>query len=244
MQLNTRYAFSKENLIGQARGSVQTPLVEGSTVKGEPVVTLCEADSFVPRKDGAALVVRGQEGEWQPVASMKQLQEAIATTPKENLGEQLGIWTDSRFLLVAPKDGVPQEREVQPLQSHWQENTQSEAIRYTDLGVRNGDPNAAPQPMVVGWSLTDANVRASAVSVLPAAFPGKQVGVLSEPLFVDSHEIIRVTEFNDSGYGFTPTAVESTLHTEGAASQVTPDAGYDLAPLLYDRMADQNVIPV
>ena len=244
MQLTTKYAFSQNNIVGQARGSVQTPLVEGSTVKGEPVVALCNADGFVPRKDGAALVVRGGEGEWQPVASMKQLQETLASTPAEKRGEQLGIWTDSRFLLVSPKDGVPQEREVQTLQSHWDENAQSESLRYTDLGVRNGDPNSAPQPMTVGWSLADARVRASEVNVLPASFPGKQVGVLSEPLFVDSHEVLRVTDFEDTGYGFTPTAVESTLHAAGANSTVTPNAGYDLAPLLYDSMGEQNVIPV
>jgi hypothetical protein len=242
MKLNSNYAFAAENRIGEAKGKIQTPLVEGSTVTGEPVVTLCEADSFVPRKDGAAIVARGAEGDWQPVSTMKQLQETIAATPKEKLGEQLGIWTDSRYLVVLGKDGVAQDREVQSFGSHWADNTQSSSTRYDDLGVRNGDPNAAPQQMPVGWSIADANVRPSEVGVLPASFPGKSVGVLNEPLYVDSHEVIRVTEFDDQGGQYTPTAVESTKHSP-AGSKVTPNAGYDLAPLIWDSLPTEYVIP-
>lgn len=244
MQLTTRYAFSKDNFIGQAKGSIQTPLVVASTVKGEPVVSLCDPDGFVPRENGEALVSRNTEGQWQPIASLEQLQQALASTPKDKLGDSLGIWTDSRHLLIFGKDGVPQDREVRTLQSHWDDNAQSESVRYNDLGVRNGDPNSPPQAMTVGWSIADARVRPAEVNVLPAVFPNKQVGVLSEPLFVDSHEILRVTDFEDHGYGFTPTSVESTLHAAGAESKVTPNAGYDLSPLLYDDIPSQNVIPV
>lgn len=243
MQLNSNYAFSKLNHVGRPSGSITTSLAEGKTVKGEPVVSLCDDNSFNPRKDGAALVSRNAEGDWQPITSMKQLQETIASTPKETLGEQVGIWTDGRRWLVKGPDGVAQNDEVQTFQAHWDEHASTASVRYNDLGVRNDDPNRAPEPMTVGWSFADSHVRASEVSVTPATYPnGKVGGLLNEPLYVDSHEILRVTEFNDQGY-FTPTAVESTKHVAGGPSEVTPNAEYDLAPLLYDGMPTENVKP-
>ena len=243
MQLNSNYAFSKLNYVGQASGTVTTSLAEGKTVKGEPVVALCDDNSFNARKDGAALVSRNAEGEWQPVTSMKQLQETFAATPKESLGEQVGIWTDGRRWVVKGPDGVPQNDEVQTLQSHWDDQASSSAVRFQDLGVRNDDPNRAPEPMTVGWSFADSHVRANEVSVTPATYPnGKVGGLLNEPLYVDSHEILRVTEFNDQG-DFTPSAVESTKHAAGVASSVTPNAEYDLAPLIYDYLPTENVKP-
>lgn len=242
MQLNNNYAFSKENRVGTAMGNVQTPLVEGKTVKGEPVVTLCVADSFIPREDGAALVSRDAEGQWQPVVSINDLQTTLKSTPKDKLGEQVGIWTDSRQFLVKAKDGIPQNNEVQSLADHWGEHATSGSERYDDLGVRNGDPNTPPQQMAVGWSFDEATVNAQGVEVLPASYPGKSVGVLNEPLAISTHEILRVTEFSDEGSRFTPTAVESIKHTtEG--DKTTPNAPYNMRSLLRNNAPTTLVIP-
>lgn len=242
MQLNANYAFSKENRVGTAMGKVHTPLVEGETVKGEPVVTLCEADSFVPREDGAALVTKDAEGQWQPVVSINDLQSTLKSTPKEKLGDSVGIWTDSRQYFVKPKDGVPQNNEVQTLGDHWAEHSSSSTERYDDLGVRNGDPNTAPQQMTVGWSFDEATVNPAGVEVLPAAFPGKSVGVLNEPLAISSHEVLRVTDFSDESGRFTPTAVESIKHTtEG--DKTTPNAPYNMRSLLRTNAPTTLVIP-
>jgi hypothetical protein len=247
MKLNNTYAFTKDNHVGQFAGKLQTPLMEGATVQGQPVVVLCQQDGFVPREDGSALVAKGTKGEWKPIASVKQLEETLANTPKEKLGEKVGIWTDARsHLWIKGKDGVPQQGEVQTLASHWEENAVNSSTRFDDLGVRNSDPNTPPQIMTVGWSFEDAHVRANEVKLESAAFPGKQVGVLTEPLYVDSHEVLRVTDFDDRGFEFIPTAVESTKNTP-AGSKTTPNAKYDVAALLYDgsNAYDQvrNVIP-
>lgn len=242
MKLATSYAFSKSNQVGQSSGKIQTPLTQGQTIKGDPVIALCQPDSFIPRADGAALVARDKEGHWQPIASFKDLEAKLASTKASKLGDTLGIWSDSRHLLVKPKDGIAQDREVQPLQAHWDAHAQSDSIRYEDLGVRNGDPQRTPQAMAVGWSFTDSSVHPDKITVSSASFPGKQVAVLEEPLFVDQHEILRVTDFRDGEY-FTPTAVESTIHSTKAPSKTTDHANYDLAPLIYDDTAVEYVLP-
>lgn len=242
MKLTNSYAFSAENNVGKLQSKIQTPLLESKTIKGDPVVALCQNDSFIAQKNGSALVSKDKEGHWQPVATIEDLKKIVSGTSQAKLGQELGIWTDSRHLLIKAKDGIPQNREVKPLQTHWDECAVNSTVEYDDLGIRNQDPSAPPQQMAVGWSFSDATVRAREVSVTPANFPGKQVAVLEEPLYISSQEILRVTDFSDQGY-YTPTAVESILHKEGKASKTTPNANYDLAPLIFGEVPIEYVIP-
>lgn len=245
MVLSNSYTFVKDIKIGQSAGPITTPLVEGKTVKGEPCVNLCQAETFIPTKDGAALVSRDAEGAWQPVANLKDLQAALANTPKEQLGEKLGIWTDERrFLYLAARDGVAQENEVQSLQSHWDANAVSISEQFNDLGVRTGDPNSAPREMPVGWSFADAHVRASEVGFIQGSYVGKEVGFLNEPRYVDRQETLRVTQFEDQGGDFIPTAVDSIVRTPAGEEPGKADE-VDLTYLVYgNAFPVTNVIPV
>ena len=190
MEVLNNYAFTRQNLVGKACAPVQTPLVEGQTVKGDSVVCLCQPDSFVPRKDNSALVSRGSLDEaWQPVTNLKQLDEILQSTPKDQLGERLGEWRDCRHWLVFAADGKPGNNEVTPFSQRWGKESIIEGRHFSDLGFRPDDPNVAPYEATVGWDRTTATVVADGVKTLGASYPGKQVAVLEEPRSVSEHAV-------------------------------------------------------
>jgi len=214
---------------------VTTPLVEGQTVKGESVVRLCNADSFIPRDDNCALVTRNSAEEaWTPVASLGQLGEILKSVPKDKLNESLGEWRDSRQNLFWAANGKVDNNEVTPFTQRWNSESVEEGRQFVDKGFRPDDPNVAPREAVVGLDQAIATVVPAGVKMLDACYPGKQVSLLEEPRSVSQHVIAYGATFQDAasypetfGYlNITAGGVTTDPGVAGALMQQSIDSGY------------------
>ncbi|MBS2037804.1 hypothetical protein JST97_22660 [bacterium] len=192
MDIRNQYAFTQNNFVGQTASKGMTNLVVASAANGEPVVKPCKPDSFIPVSDHVALAHRpNAESDWQPVRSLAQFQEIVKNTPAEQLGQNLGVWTDKRsFFIFGKRDGLPQNREVQSFADRWS-NMQTTLTRpLVDKGFRLGNtPESDVIECQVGLEAAQVSIDPGAFEVKPGTYPGKEVGFFHEVGKVSQHDI-------------------------------------------------------
>jgi len=192
MDLRSQYAFTNNNFVGTSVHSRLTPVVVDKAADGQPVLKPCQKDTFVPENPHTAIAYRpSAEADWQPVRSISQLQEVVKNTPAGQLGEQLGIWTDTkRFGIVGARDGVPQNSEVQPFSQRWQGMQTLLTRPLVDLGFRTENrADAEVLPFQVGREALQVSIDPSSLQIESGSFPGKEVGFLGETGKVSQHDI-------------------------------------------------------
>ncbi|MFN8612571.1 MAG: hypothetical protein U0931_33835 [Vulcanimicrobiota bacterium] len=192
MDIRNQYAFPQNNFVGQKASNGMTNLVVANTANGEPVVKPCKPDSFIPVSDHVALAHRPDaESEWQPVRSLTQLQEIVKNTPAEQLGQNLGVWTDKKsFFIFGKRDGLPQNREVQTFAQRWADMQTTVTRPLVDKGFRLGNtPESDVIECQVGLEAAQVTIDPSAFEVKPGTYPGKEVGFFHEVGKVSQHDI-------------------------------------------------------
>lgn len=196
MDIRNQYAFSQNNFIGHTFSRSHTPLVVASAADGQPVVKPCLADSFIPESDHVALASRpNAETPWQPVRSLAELKEFVANTPADQLGNNLGVWTDKRrFWVVGSRDGQPQNREVQTFGDRWK-NMETVVTRgLVDRAFRpENDPAAQPVEALVGLEAARVSVDPKSFTLSDSQFPGKEVGFFHEVGKFSEHDVYVAT---------------------------------------------------
>lgn len=192
MDIRNQYTFSQNNFVGQTATRAMTPLVVAPSANGEPVLKPCNPDGFVPQNDHVALAHRANaESEWQPVRSLAQFQEIVKNTPAEQLGQNLGVWTDKKsFWIFGSRDGVPQNSEVQTFADRWQGMQHTITRPLVDKGFRT--ENRADAEVIsaqVGLDAAQVSIDPKSFSVDNGNYPNKEVGFFNEIGKVSQHDI-------------------------------------------------------
>ena len=192
MDIRNQYAFSQNNFVGQKASQAMTNLVVANAANGEPVVKPCQPDSFVPLSEHLALAHRPDgESPWQPVRSLAQLQEIVKSSPADQLGQNLGLWSDKKsFFVFGKRDGLPQNREVQTFAERWAGMQQMLTRPLVDKGFRLGNtPESEVRQCQVGLEAALVNIDPQAFEVKAGTYPGKEVGFFHEVGKVSQHDI-------------------------------------------------------
>lgn len=192
MDIRNQYTFSQNNFVGQTATRSMTPLVVAPSANGEPVLKPCNPDGFVPQSDNVALAHRpNAESEWQPIRSVAQFQEIVKSTPADQLGQNLGVWTDKKkFWIFGSRDGVPQNREVQTFADRWQGMQHTITRPLVDKGFRT--ENRADADVItarVGLDAALVSIDPKSFSVDNGNYPNKEVAFFNEIGKVSQHDI-------------------------------------------------------
>jgi hypothetical protein len=192
VDIRNQYAFSQNNFVGQTATRTMTSLVVAPSANGESVLKPCLSDSFIPENANVALAHRANaDSEWQPVRSVAQFQELVQNTPADQLGQNLGVWTDKRsFYLFGSRDGVPQNREVQTFGERWQGMQTTVTRPLVDKGFRT--ENRADAEVVtaqVGLEAAQISIDPKSFEAATSSFPGKEVGFFYEVGKISQHDI-------------------------------------------------------
>lgn len=220
MDIRNQYAFSQNNFVGQTATRGMTPVVVAPSANGEPVLKPCKPDSFIPQNDNVALAHRANsEGEWQPIRSVAQFQEIVKSTPAEQLGQNVGIWTDKKsFFIFGSRDGVPQNSEVQTLADRWQGMQHTITRPLVDKGFRTENrPDADVISLQVGLDAAQVSIDPKSFEIANGNFPGKEVGFFNEIGKVSQHDV-----YVSKGPG-QPAEVITNGGSEGAAPLLDPN---------------------
>ncbi len=192
MDLRTQYSFPGNNFVGTTVNQRLTSVVVEPAADGQPVVKPCLNDSFIPESPHQAIAYRpSAEADWQPVRSIAQFQEIVKGTPADQLGSQLGTWTDKkRFWVVGARDGVPQAKEVKPFSERWQGMQTVLTRPLVDRGFRvENTPEAEVRPFQVGLEAAQVSIDPGSFQVEAGSFPGKEVGFFGETGKVTQHDV-------------------------------------------------------
>jgi len=192
VDIRNQYSFSQNNFVGQTARTGMTNLVVANAANGEPVVKPCRPDSFVPVSDHVALAHRqSSESDWQPVRSLAQFQDIVKNTPAEQLGHNLGVWTDKRkYVIFGSRDGVPQNREVQTFQQRWDGMQTTVTRPLVDKGFRlQNSPEAEVIECQVGLDAAQISIDPKSFEVKTGTYPGKEVGFFHEVGKVSQHDV-------------------------------------------------------
>lgn len=233
MDIRNQYAFAQNNFVGQTATRSLTPVVVAPSANGEPVLKPCQPDGFIPQNDDVALAYRANaESEWQPIRSVAQFQEIVKSTPPEQLGQNLGVWTDRKsFYVVGSRDGVPQNSEVQPFAERWKGMEYVTTRPLVDKGFRS--ENRADAEVVstqVGLDAALISIDPQSFTATPGSFPGREVGFFTEVGKVSRHDIYinrgvgQIAETISHGGGGEGPEVLCDFNLSGAPTYVMPKA--------------------
>ena len=192
MDIRNQYSFSQNNFLGQTASRAMTNLVVANAANGEPVVKPCKADTFIPISDHLAIAHRSNaESDWQPVRSLAQFQDIVKNTPAEQLGQNLGVWTDKKsFWIFGKRDGLPQNSEVKTFSQRWDGMQTTITRPLVDKGFRLGDTAAADViECQVGLDAAKVCIDPKSFEVKTGTYPDKQVGFFHEIGKVSQHDI-------------------------------------------------------
>ena len=228
MDIRNQYSFSQNNFVGQTAQRSQTGLVVAPSANGEPVLKPCLPDSFIPQNANQALAHRpNAESDWQPVRSVAQLQEIVKSTPADQLGQNLGVWSDKKtFYIFGKRDGVPQNSEVKSFGDRWQGMQTVITRPLVDKGFRmENKPEAEVGRVQVGLDAAQVSIDPKAFEVSGGAFPGKEVGFMYEVGKVSQHDIYMFNGFGQPAEVISQGGGESPapLYNPGSRGLLTED---------------------
>lgn len=230
MDIRSQYSFTQNNFVGQTATSGITPVVVAPSANGEPVLKPCRPDSFIPQNDNMALAHRtNAESEWQPIRSVAQFQEIVKNTPVEQLGQNLGVWTDKKsFYVVGKPDGVPQNSEVQTFAERWHGMQFLLTRPLVDKGFRTESrADAEVVSQQIGLDAARISIDPHSFTATAGSYPDREVGFFTEVGKVSQHDIYvfrgegQILETISHGEGSSPLC---DFNLTGAPTYVMPKA--------------------
>lgn len=201
------YVDSAFQNLGKTADTRTSYLLKSKTVKGDPVIKVDSDKDYKVDDDAPALVVRkqGDDGQfsWKPVTDTKEFKELFNKASIEDKREHFGLWTDARKWVIMPKDGIPQDKEVQTLGQHWDEHQFHSADKVYSKEYR--------QPMA--WIDNYTQVVDSGVKLSERESVTGNLTILEEPQKITKSEAQITTLWGLYGDGWRPAQTSTLVNT-------------------------------